>query len=347
MAAASAGGRLARGTRPGSDPAGGAAADLIESATLAVAPARPVQLRLPLLLIGQAGRSGGTLLLRLFDGHPACLVVPHELGPMLPRRLPHDPEAAFRTLTSPTVEEWHRLGVHIGKRRLSGGSRYSRPFGLEPGALRRLFALGMAAGPPVTDRDVLDRYLSAYFNAWRDGGPWGTLGQARWIVGFEPGVLANRGRMRRFDVSYPDGRVFAVVRDPWTWTASAQRWNRRFADLDTALAYWLRSTEAAVARLAADPERTFLLAFDDLILRTRRTMERVCRFLAIAFDERLLSPTLGGKPADANSSFGIESAGVSAAPVRERRAHLSATDERTVTSVAAATWDQVLGLVAS
>lgn len=259
----------------------------------------------------------------------------------------HDSEAAFRTLASPAVEECHRFGIQIGKRRLSGVTQYSRPFGLEPGALRRLFAFEMAAAPPSTDRDVLDRYLSAYFNAWHDGGPSDSPGDARWIVDFEPGVLANRERMRLFDVNYPDGRVLAVVRDPWTWTASAQRLNRRFADLDTALAYWLRSTEAAVARFAADPERALLLTFDELILRTRSTMERVCRFLEIAFDERLLSPTLGGEPADANSSLGIESAGVSAASVRERRTHLSANDERTVTALAAPTWERIFALVAS
>jgi hypothetical protein len=35
----------------------------------------------PLALISQLPRSGGTLLTRLFDGHPECHSVPHELHP--------------------------------------------------------------------------------------------------------------------------------------------------------------------------------------------------------------------------------------------------------------------------
>ena len=81
-----------------------------------------------------------------------------------------------------------------------------------------------------------------------------------------------------------------------------------------------------------------LLGFDDLVLRTRETMERVCVFLEIQFDEALLSPTLAGRPSDSNSSFPGQSTGISDAPVRDRRRVLSAEDDSLIEAIAGETW---------
>lgn len=300
---------------------------------------------LPFVLAGQVGRSGGTLMLRLFDAHPECLVIPHELGRMLPAKsLPRDPNEAFARLTPKFLGLWHRDGVKIGKPPLSAvEGQPPQPFHLQPTVLRRLFVEAMRNAPPANDRDVLNRYFSAYFAAWTDGpSPAGRS----WIVGFEPGAIEKEGRMECFDTNYPDGRVLVTIRDPWSWMVSARAWNVRFEQRDVAMREWLRSTRAAIARKSSRPENTLLLSFEDLVLRTEDTMRRVSAFLSIAFNEVLLAPSLNGIPAESNSSFPDDSTtALSAAPAVHRRTMLSPNDEQWITERAGAMWDEASALI--
>jgi Sulfotransferase family len=304
----------------------------------------PTVHRLPLVLVTQAPRSGGTLLLRLFDGHRSCLTIPHELGRMLPAgSLPREPRAAFDALTPKPVYKWHESGVEIGWSRLAGPRMHRYEFRLPPPLLLRLFADLAERSPVHSDRELLDAYFTAYFNAWLEGP--GLDAERTWLVGFEPGGIAKPGRMERFDENYPDGRVISVVRDPWSWLVSARRWNRRLTHPKVALRLWLQATEAALAYRRRQPQRLLVVSFDDLLIRTRGTMESVARFLRIPFAEALLAPTFAGRPTDSNSSFPGLSAGVSAAPVVDRRSELGVRDERAVDRLAGRTWERVLELV--
>lgn len=304
-------------------------------------------LELPLVLAGQIGRSGGTLMLRLLDAHPACLVIPHELGRMLPvRSLPRDPDEAFARLTPNVLGVWHRGGVNIGKPSLSGQDRkHTRPFDLQPALFRRLFVEAMRRDPPSSDRDVLNRYFTAYFAAWTNGpDPSGRV----WIVGFEPSAVEKDGRMECFDANYPDGRVLVTLRDPWSWMVSARLWSFRFEQREVAIRSWLRSTRAAIARTRLRPDDTLLLRFDDLVLRTDSVMQQISAFLDMPFDQVLLAPTLNGEGADSNSSFpGVGPTGLSASPAVERRKMLSTSEEQWVTQHAGALWEEALASIAA
>ncbi len=301
----------------------------------------------PLVLLAQMGRSGGTLLLRLFDGHPECRVVPHELGPLLPARdLRPAVDRAARVLTPRTVHDWHRLGMQVGKKRLTGERKHTNAFDLHPELLADIYAEVVRASRPRSDRETLDAYFTAYFNAWRHDGDDGVPHPSRWILGFEPGALVSEPRMRRFDANYPDGRVLCILRDPWSWFASARRWSPRFAHPGVALRRWIAATDAALAYGAARPGRIRLIAFDDLVLDTQGTMTGVADFLEIGFEEVLLSPTFDGLPVDHNSSFDGGGGGVSAAPATDRRDALSEEETELVGSIAAATWERARTVLA-
>lgn len=317
----------------------------VDEALVAARAENMLDVRLPLVLVGQVGRSGGTLLLRLFDGQPSCLVVPHELGSMLPGRpLSLDPEDDFARLTPNILVLWHRNGARIGKQSLSGEASRRQPFDLPPELLRRLFVEAVHRSPPATDRDVIDRYLTAYFAAW-SAGP--TPEGRRWVVGFEPSAIEKIGRMERFDANYPDGRVIATIRDPWSWMVSASAWSWRFAQPDVAMRKWLRSTRAALARKAERPEQTLLLSFDDLILDTEKAMRRVSDFLGIPFHDSLVNPSLNGADADSNSSFPGVNGQVSSAPVLERRKLLAQHEERWIERHARDVWEEARAVLAS
>jgi hypothetical protein len=70
-----------------------------------------VQVREPMVLVSQIQRSGGTLLSRLFDGHPQCHAHPYELKIGRKARWPkldlEAPETWFEALYE------HKVAVHL------------------------------------------------------------------------------------------------------------------------------------------------------------------------------------------------------------------------------------------
>jgi hypothetical protein len=293
-----------------------------------------VQVTEPLLLISQIGRSGGTLLARLFDGHPQCHVVPHELGRMV-RGL--DALAARRgdpweELTPKQQEDRFERGSRQSGKRLHG-DRSRQPFLLPPIFQRVLFERTVAKNGARTPRDVANAYLTAYFNSWLDNANLRS-GPKRWVVGFEPGDLPRAA----LEQVYSDGRVLSLVRDPWSWYASARRFNpARYAERDGAIRQWCETTEAAIG-----DDRVTMLAFRDLVSEPEGTMRALAAWLGIEFAPSMLEPTFNGLPIGPNSSFAPVEAPVSAEPLERGRKELSAEDAAYVDEHAAELYERAL-----
>ncbi len=285
----------------------------------------------PLVLITQAPRSGGTLLMRLFDGHPACHAIGHELGSLLPTGLPLPPGAdgAWSVLADHRLPVWFAEGLRQAKgRRLSGDGSW-HPFLLPPLLHRQLFELRLAELRPDTDRGVVDCYLTAYFNAWLDYCGLHPTERQRWVTGFEPSAIVRPDRLRCFRELYPDGRLVSVVRDPAGWIVSASRRNRRYADREVAVRFWRETVEAALALHEQSTDSVAIVSFESLVGDTPGTMAALAGFLGIECTPALFVPTWNGVPMKANSSFPVEQAGIIAGPAT-RGAELSAEDAAVV-----------------
>jgi sulfotransferase family protein len=284
---------------------------------------RVVPVDQPLVLITQAPRSGGTLLMRLFDGHPQCHAIPHELATLLPAALPlpRDAAAAWRQLDHPMHGTWFTGGLRAGKGSLSD-DRTRHRFLLPPLLQRRLFEQRVAEERPDSDRGVLDCFLTSYFNAWLD---YRRPPQPRVVTGFEPSAIAQQRRLRCFEQLYPDGKLLSVVRDPKSWIVSAARRNARYRDRAVAIATWRDAVESALALQVQRPDAVAVVPFEALVGDTEAAMRAVAGFLGIDFTDDLLAPTFNGQPTKANSSFPVEQAGVIGAPL-ERREQLPAED---------------------
>ncbi len=293
-----------------------------------------VQVTEPLLLISQIGRSGGTLLLRLFDGHPQCHVVPHELGRMvrgLPSLVAREGDA-WTALTPKQQDDRFERGVRQSGKKLHG-DRSRQPFLLPPIFQRVLFERTVAKNEATSPREVADAYATAYFNSWLDNRSLRT-GPKRWVVGFEPGDLPREA----LEQVYPDGRVLSLVRDPWSWYASARRFNpKRYGQRDDAVAQWCAATETALA-----DERVTLLAFRDLVSEPEGTMRALAAWLRIEFGPTMLEPTFNGLPIGPNSSFAPSEAPVSSEPLERGRRELSGEDSAYVEAHAGDLYERAL-----
>ncbi|HEV2593260.1 MAG TPA: sulfotransferase [Gaiellaceae bacterium] len=293
---------------------------------------RRVPVTQPLVLVSQIHRSGGTLLARLFDGHPALYAIPHELGPLVPAGpVPLDARGAWELLHDPKLEGRFHRGLRQQRRSINRDTSHTS-FVLPPSVHRLIFERILESQPPAGERDVLDAYLTAYFNGWLDYH--GGLDPAkRWVTGFEPGLLLSEKRVDTFRRLYPDGRLISIVREPASWYASARVWDERYAKVDVALDFWRRSVDAA-ERLARElGERCLILDFDALVSRTEETMGEVARFLDIELTPELLAPTVNGVAFGANSSFASEERGTVQQGSSDRASVLTAEERDEVSRV--------------
>lgn len=281
----------------------------------------------PLVLITQMPRSGGTLLMRLFDGHPEVHAIPHELGPLLrpSRRLVTGVDRAWKYLYDPKITEYLRHGYRQTSPWLNDDDAIY-PFLLPQSVQRAIFEAALGRTSPTVPRDALNAYFTSYFNAWLDNRNLRGVAPKKWITAFSPNTVKGARVPKRFAQYYPDGRVISVVRDPWSWWASARRWSDRWHDREQAIAQWVEAAAAAREWKLTQPETVIVVPFVRLVRRTRRTMEIIARELGIEPRPELLTPTFNGLPVKANSSFPVLESGIITEPLERARGELDEAD---------------------
>ena len=285
----------------------------------------PVRVDQPLVLITQAQRSGGTLLQRLLDGHPQCHVVPFQFRGIdrAIRDGLSDPQEAWRALYDPKLVGRFRHGHRQQKHHVLDDAEVF-PFTLPPELQRRIYDDCAARLQEHDTRGLIECYLTSFFNAWLD---YGNLdGAKRWVVAFEPAVARGAARRSYIRRLYPDGRIVSIIRDPWSWYASASRWEPQWRDRDHALGHWCRIAEGTSVWKKKMKDDLRLIRFDKLLLQTEQTIRQLAAWLEIDFVPELLEPTFNGRPISANTSFGDLSTGVSAKHLERAREELAPAD---------------------
>ena len=339
--------------RPSATVPGAVDADLPRDLERALRPVREnvVAVDQPLVLICQAQRSGGTLLARLFDGHPQCHAHPHELligypkpqtWPELP--LDEEPEVWFAKLQEKKLS----LLFSKGRRKIPLKTVIERPdeghypLILPPAFQRLLFLDEVERRSPITsEREILDCYMTSLFNGWLDNQ--NLRGQEkRWVIAFSPRRAWGDGLEKLFDI-YPEGRLISILRDPLSWYSSAQGRDPE-ADPEGLLALWKRSAREMLEADRRYGERVCIVRFDELVLDTAATMGRLADYLGIDFDPLLTTPTFNGYPVGANSSYGTGSTGVVTDPVERHKELLSAEQRELVGGECEELYQEVLGL---
>jgi len=334
----------------GDDAAGGVALPRDWARSLRPVRANVESIDQPLALICQAQRSGGTLLARLFDGHPQCHAHPHELLIGYPKshtwpELPMDekPDVWFAKLKEGYLSTLFKKGRRKVPLKAPGEkSKGSYPFLLPPDFQRQLFMDEVERRRPITsERQVLDCYMTSLFYGWLDNHNLrGT--EKRWVVAFSPRRAWADGLDRMFEL-YPDGRLISILRDPLGWFSSAQGRDPE-ADPEGLLELWKRSAGEMLEAGRRFGDRLCVIRFDELVLDTAGTMRRLTDFLEIDFDPKLTAPTFNGFPVGANSSFGMSDTGIVHAPVKRHMKVLSDEQRELVSRECDELYQEALGL---
>jgi hypothetical protein len=303
-----------------------------------------VEVREPLVLVSQVQRSGGTLLSRLFDGHPECHADPFEIKIGYPSKQdwpPLDlarPESWFSMLFDPSSLE--RLHPTERTRRPEAG-RSIFPCLFVPRLQKAIFDACVGGRVVGGERDVLDCYFTSYFNAWLDNHNLYT-GPKRVVVGFTPRLAMEPANLERFFAAYPDGRLISIVRDPRAWYESARKYLAQYRNLEKAIPLWRRSTEAAIEAGVRFGGRVLVVTYEQLVLETEATMARVAEGVGVSMSPLLLVPTFNGRPIRANSSDAVERYGVLAERVSAFRDSLDADTVARIDRLAGDVYDRAV-----
>lgn len=265
-----------------------------------------------LILINNLGRSGGTLLTRLFDGHPEVAVLPYamRLG-AVGRHGTYWPNSPWRNGNAAAV--WRdalydpRWPIYRSKgfvKRWGNGAREAMPLSIS--AARHYAAFRADPGPLGA--------FAAYFAAWRE---WRGTGR-------ETTILLHRadgdyGVARNFFATFPDGTTLTTVREPTSWLASFVRARQNREAPDVLLRRYAAFLEGIVAEISPNAN---VISFQRLVTNTEVVMRALCQRLSIAYDPCLLVPTFNGTPVAANSSFPQETSDGVAPEAAERGKHL-------------------------
>ncbi len=266
---------------------------------------------LPIALISQVQRSGGSLLSQLFDGHPELHAHPHELKIGYPKKymwpkidLNEHPQRWLEMLFEDKVIE-HSKGGYKKERKQDEVF----PFIFMPSVQRKVFLRYLSSVDSITWRDVFDAYMTSYFGAWINNQ--NRYGQKKYVTAFTPRLAMIEDNMESFFEVYPDGRLLSIVRDPKNWYPSAARHRSDvYGDIRKSIDLWKTSTRAALRNKEKYGERVCIVRFEDLVSKTESVMSYMADFLGINFDNILLVPTFNKCPIRANTSFNAEQHGI-------------------------------------
>jgi hypothetical protein len=269
----------------------------------------------PIILISQVQRSGGTLLNSLLDGHPELHVHPYELHIGYPTKadwpsldLAVQPDAWLERLGEPVLNKLFAGGYRKKPDMDSIEDFPSLPFTVVPTFVDHLFRLLCSEHRPVSQREVIDRYMTAFFNAWLDNQ--GLRDEPKkWVAAFAPRTAWGQSRARFFG-DYPDGRIVSMLRDPRDWYASASEFSGQYGDLEDALALWREGTTETAAAKRERPEQVFVIPYESLVRDPEPVMRRLATWLDISWSPSLLVPTFNRLLVRPNSSYDLAVTGI-------------------------------------
>lgn len=266
------------------------------------------------LFICGFAKSGTTLVPSLLEGHPDLCVFPEET-------------AVFKhAFAREKISNANKLHLMMTETRISW---MARPYAIEEDFVGNSdysafdferFRKEAGASFEASDGSIkalLDAIMGAFAEVT------GQSGRRYWVEK-SPGTESELSSIFSW---YPDARALYVVRDPRDTYVS---YARKRADISAPITaerfvpHWARSV-ATWKRHESDP-RTMMIRYEDLLREPRATLERVCRWLHIDFDEVLLRPTKFGVPWVGNSYHGDRFEQISTAPIGRWKDNLSADE---------------------
>lgn len=269
------------------------------------------------LHIGGDSRSGGSLLARLFDGHPEVPSYPFENEFFEERNGSLINFSAFRESANPSDIEKQEVVNKIrkfGKDLLQTKQRY----GTDDSKFDYTqFREGLASmvSKEMSDQEIYDCVHENFFQVFENS----NITSAAAISNHCSRTFA--ADLKQFFSTFEDGYFIHTIREPKAVTASLKNYSffatGKKPDLippnfiDLSIDRWLLAACMAVKNRKQFGNRYLIVLYEDLIVNDKQTLEGICNKINLNFNEGMLVPTFGNKVWGGNSSFGKMPAKVS------------------------------------
>jgi hypothetical protein len=275
-------------------------------------------------------KTGSTMLLSLFDGHPNLLVYPDEpsFHRLFQRRyedlshlgrdwlfgtpnplhfnsvvqatlldgLGFSPKSLIRPIPRCAPVDGVSFAERIEGVRVRGVHHDRVPDVLDVAAYHRSLASLLSSAELAGPGDVVRATVRALHKAVRF-----EVRPTRWLFK-HPLPRFRSSSLEWFFQEFPAGRMVLLTRDPRGYLSSQIRyaWKRRSHRSGTLwrIGHVLRRLfdleqdyEAFAALAEREPTRVLVLTYEEIVGDTRSAMERAARFLEIPFDDRMLIPS--------------------------------------------------------
>ncbi len=230
-------------------------------------PAAPAGLpaeRRMFILVGR-GRSGGTLLARLLDAHPAIFVAPESLFVLHLFRRYADVRWDAATVHRFAREVWHE--ERMRRWRLAPQDLAARLTATPGATLARLCAEVYAASAAAHDNP-----------------------EALWLGDKNPLYALFCGELAEL---FPQARFVHLVRDYRDNVASFREVPFDLSSVGALAVRWRRYNEAVLAASRGRADRFLRVRFEDLVADPRSVLGRICDFLGVPFSDRILEHRAG------------------------------------------------------
>ncbi|MFC1823053.1 hypothetical protein ACFL9T_10130 [Thermodesulfobacteriota bacterium] len=244
-----------------------------------------------IIVIGQQQRCGGSLMVRLFDGHRQVAVHPHEnyFGRPYKYHLPQfdieqPPEIVWRNIFEPQMLAISRLKVGEG----------GYPLAYDFQCHKQLFVEKYPETPNY--KDICLHYLDCLFRATHNSYD---LSQIKYYLFFTPRhALYADDILNIFDGSH----VIQLIRNPVGFFNSVKSHNR-FYDLDSAKFVWRLFFFNVLYCAGKGLSNYHPIIFEDMLVDPACCLEGLFKQIDIHFNDDVLAPTFGGRAWSGDSHF--------------------------------------------
>ena len=262
----------------------------------------------PIFLAGR-GRSGTSLLTRLFEDHPQIFSMFGETR-VFTEIVPRLRETGDRVAAAEAIALRFPIRASQTDKRLTA---QVEALDLDDPALARaVFRIG------------LER--------------WSRKHNPKQAVAFLEKTPKNEEHLEALFAAFPNAKVLYLLRDPRALYISNSRSPLPRMAPDFIARQWVKSVRRVLTYVAAREAQSSIrvVRFESLVTDPRATLTPVCDFLGLDWSDTLLQPTMRGRPWDGNSydPEKLTPDGVSAAKAGEWREELSPADRGAIEAVA-------------
>ncbi len=261
------------------------------------------------ILINSYIRSGGSLLARLLDSHPDLYVLPIEMSYSKRKVLFPASKTSFNAFDD--LVQYMNL-ERTFKKLDRNGVISKDPYGkqlIEFSYASFLNALKHKLDhlTPIQLSDSIPAIYDSFFENWGDLKKQDNVFQNKNGYVNHLSAMCYGDHSEYFDL-FPKGKIIQTVRDPRSWYASVKSHFGISDDhqvfLTFAMCLWSESSIRGLIAAKQRPNEYALIRYEDIVVNLDETLNGICEFLCIDYNEALNQPTMGGVNWKGNSSYG-------------------------------------------